>query len=245
MENENLNAPSSPDANPYLIPASVIVAGVLVAFAVLYTSGGPGAPRGQEALVGNNASGAEKIRPVDSSDHILGNPKAAVKIIEYSDLECPFCKTYHPTLKRIMDEYGKEGRVAWVYRHFPLDSIHPKARKEAEASECAAELGGNNVFWAYIDKVFEVTPSNNRLEASELPKIAGELGLDRAKFESCLSSGRWAERVEKNLKDAINSGGDGTPYTVIITASGKKIPFAGALPYAQVKRFIDEALASL
>ncbi|HBT81412.1 hypothetical protein A2757_02765 [Candidatus Giovannonibacteria bacterium RIFCSPHIGHO2_01_FULL_48_47] len=232
-----------PDRNPYLIPASIIVAGALVAFAVFYVKAGPGTSSPSDSSFENSLSPAAKnIRPVSDKDHILGNPDAPIKIVEFSDLECPFCKSFHPTMKRIVEEYGKDGRVAWVYRHFPLDSIHPKARKEAEAAECAAELGGNQAFWAYVDKIFEVTPSNNRLEPSELPKIAEEVGLERGKFEVCLDSGKYAERVAKDLEDAINSGGDGTPYSVVITKDGDFFPFSGALPYQQVKAIVEQAL---
>ena len=240
-----------PDRNLYLIPASIIVAGALIAFAVFYAKGTPApsstsdvkSPKTSDVFPGADA--AKNMRPVSSEDHILGNPEAPVKIVEFSDLECPFCKSFHPTMKLIIEEYGKDGRVAWVYRHFPLDSIHPKARKEAEAAECAAELGGNQAFWTYVDKIFEVTPSNNRLEPSELPKIAEEVGLERGKFEACLDSGKYAVEVAKNLEDAINSGGDGTPYSVVVTKNGDFFPFSGALPYAQVKAVVEEALATL
>jgi protein-disulfide isomerase len=112
----------------------------------------------------------EKINldPVTEKDHIFGNPQAEMVIVEYSDLECPFCKRFHETMIQIMSEYGKEGKVAWVYRHFPLDAIHSKARREAEAVECAGELGGNDKFWAYVNKLVEITPSNNQLDASLL-----------------------------------------------------------------------------
>lgn len=235
-----------PDRNLYLIPASVIVAGALIAFAVFYAKGVPSTSSPSDSSFENSLSPeAKDMRPVSSEDHILGNPEAPVKIVEFSDLECPFCKSFHPTLKRIIEEYGRDGQVAWVYRHFPLDSIHPKARKEAEAAECAAELGGNQAFWAYVDKIFEVTPSNNRLEPSELPKIAEEIGLERDKFEVCLDSEKYAEHVAKNLEDAINSGGDGTPYSVVVTKNGDFFPFSGALPYAQVKAVVEQALATL
>src|SRR3989344_44975 len=236
MENEQ--------KNQYLIPASIVVAGLLVAFAVFYTNGAP-IPKDQGANVLGNDTKAENMRPVDSSDHILGDPNAPVKIVEYSDLECPFCKDYHPTLTRVMSEYGKDGKVAWVYRHFPLDAIHSRARKEAEASECAAELGGNNAFWAYIGKVFEITPSNNGLDPSKLPLIAQQIWLDKTNFESCLSSGRYAEKIQENYADAVNSGGDGTPYTIIITSKGEVYPFSGALPYAQLQPLIEDAIKSI
>lgn len=109
---------------------------------------------------------SSNVRKVDDSDHLRGDPKASVKVVEFSDLECPFCKRFHLTMQQLMEGYS--GKVAWVYRHFPLDSLHPKARKEAEASECAAELGGNDGFWAYIDKLFEITPSNNGLDPNLL-----------------------------------------------------------------------------
>ncbi len=107
-----------------------------------------------------------KIRPVSESDHILGNIDAKIIIVEYSDLECPFCKVFHSTMHQVVKEYS--GEVAWVYRHFPIVGLHPKAFREAEATECAWEQGGNEVFWKYTDKLFEVTPSNNGLEESLL-----------------------------------------------------------------------------
>lgn len=108
----------------------------------------------------------EKMSPVTKADHILGSIDAPVKIVEYSDLECPFCKQFHNTMQKIMSEYGTE-KVAWVFRQFPLSQLHSKAPKEAEASECVAELGGNDAFWKFIDKINEVTPSNNKLDQAQ------------------------------------------------------------------------------
>src|SRR3990172_9010082 len=107
---------------------------------------------------------AAALRPVSKGrDHIRGDPAAPVTLVEYSDFECPFCKRFHGTVKKLVDESG--GRVRWVFRHFPLDDLHPvKARKEAVASECAAELGGNDAFWKFADRFFELTPSNNRTD---------------------------------------------------------------------------------
>jgi len=147
---------------------------------------------------------AKNVKPVSAEDHIFGNPDAPIKIVEFSDLECPFCKRYHPTLKKIMEDYGKDGKIAWVYRHFPLESIHSKAPKEAEASECAAELGGNAKFWSYVDRLYQVTPSNNGLDLKMLPKIAEDIGIDRGNFENCLASGKHAQKVSDQSDDAIN-----------------------------------------
>lgn len=180
------------------------------------------------------------IEAVTARDHIWGDPNAPVKIIEFSDTECPACKRFHPTLKRIVAEYPDE--VAWVYRHFPNDDYHPRARKEAEATECAAELGGNAKFWAYLDRLFEITPSNNKLDPAQLPRIAAYVGLDRAKFEQCLQSGRHARRVADDLADALAAGGQGTPYSVVIAPDGRKFAIRGAQPYAAVKLVVDIAL---
>ena len=101
-----------------------------------------------------------------------------------------------------------------MFRHFPIVEIHPKAPKEAEATECAAELGGEAKFWAYLDRLYEITPSNNRLDPAELPRIAQHVGLTRAPFEQCLKSGRHAARVAADVADALASGAPGTPYSV-------------------------------
>jgi len=183
------------------------------------------------------------VRPVTKGrDHIRGNINAPVTVIEYSDFECPFCKRFHLTMKQLMDEYG--GRVRWVYRHFPLDQIHPvKARKEAAASECAAELGGNVAFWKFADRFYELTPSNNRTDIDTvLPQIAREIGLDTAKFASCLASGRYDRRIQEDYENAVATGGRGTPWTIIMSKSGKTYPLSGAQPYTAVKQLVDLAL---
>ena len=115
------------------------------------------------------------MKPISDSDHILGDKNAPVKIVEFSDTECPFCKRFHTTMQQVVKD--SNGQVAWVYRHFPLDQLHSKARKEAEATECAAELGGNEKFWAYLNRLMEVTPANNGLDPAELLTIASYAGL--------------------------------------------------------------------
>lgn len=186
------------------------------------------------------------VKSVDSEDHILGNLDAPVKLVEFSDFECPFCKNLHVTMWRLMDEYGMDGKVAWVYRHFPIDEIHSQARKEAQAAECANELGGNEAFWAYVDRLFEVTPSDDLLDLALLPRIAQEIGLDRAKFEDCLEGdargGKYAAHIEADYQDAKASGGTATPYIIIIGPNGQTFPITGSQPYVVFKSIIDLAL---
>lgn len=225
------------------VPVAIVIAGIFIAGA-LYLSGTKNTETAKKPTTDAQA-GDVTMKPIDiKKDHILGNPDAPIKIVEYSDTECPYCKRFHTTLNKIVQDYGKDGKVAWVYRHFPLD-IHPKARKEAEATECAAELGGNTKFWAYINKVYEVTPGNNGLDPAELPKIAVEVGLDKTAFESCLASGRHAATVEASFQDGLKAGARGTPYSVIVTKD-QKIPITqGALPYEDMKSVIDMVIKNI
>lgn len=181
------------------------------------------------------------LEKVTDKDHIKGSADAQLTWIEYSDLECPFCKKIHPDLQKMLDEY--KGKVKWVYRHFPLDQIHPKADKEAEATECAAELGGNDAFWKMADKIFEVTPSNNGLNLDDLPKLASQIGLDQNKFKSCLDSGKYAKHVEEDFQGGSKSGVTGTPGNFLLDKKGNAWIIPGAMPYATIKQVIDKALA--
>lgn len=140
----------------------------------------------KDGITGNDASADEAslnkpqeitLNEITQNDHIRGSVDSPVKIVEYSDLECPFCKRHHDTMKEVINKYG-EDKVAWIYRHLPLASLHSKAPKEAEATECAAELGGNDGFWKLTDKIFEVTPANNGLDLEILPSLAYEVGLE-------------------------------------------------------------------
>ena len=195
------------------IPAAILLAGFLIAAAIYFTQKKDSPVTGVQQPV--KVAGLP-FKPVSADDHILGNPNAPVTILEYSDTECPFCKMFDTTMQTIMKTYGKDGNVAWVYRHFPLDSLHPKTRKEAEATECANELGGNKGFWDMLEKIYANTPSNNGLDASLLPMFAKAVGLDQTKFNTCLASGKYAATVEADYQDGLSAGAQGTPYSIMI-----------------------------
>ncbi len=222
-------------------PIAIVIAGALLAGAVYFSDRAPEGSQPQQPTVPTEQTGSlDEMEPVTQKDHIRGNSDAPVVIVEYSDTECPFCKQFHGTMKRIVAEYGD--KVAWVYRHFPLDQLHPKADKEAEALECAGELGGNDAFWRYADRLFEITPSNNGLDPAELPNIAAYIGLDRKSFDACLQSGKYAAHVEEEYQEALRTGGNGTPWSIVVAKNGKKYPLGGAQPYEAVKQIIDLAL---
>lgn len=233
----------------FLLPGSIVIAALLISSSLFYSAGKKtgGETKKLAADLGAAAPSLENVKPVQGDDHILGSSNAPVVVIEYSDLECPFCKIFHETMHTAVKEY--RGKVAWAYRHLPLSSLHPKAAKEAEASECAAELGGNDVFWKYIDRIFEVTPSNNGLDLDLLPAIAKEVGIDVEKFNECLSSGRHAGLVAASVDEAGKAGARGTPYSIVVAKNGEKFVIPGALPFKSddpsrpdVKTILDEAL---
>lgn len=187
---------------------------------------------------------AKNVKPVSvQTDHIYGNPQAPISLIEYSDFECPYCKQFHPTARRIVDDYG--GRVNWVYRHFPLAFHNPGAQKQAEASECAAELGGNDAFWRYADRIFERTKSNGKgFPLENLVPLAAEIDLDDVAFRRCLDSGRHEQRVRQDFVEGTQAGVTGTPGNILRdNRTGQVIAIAGALPYERVRSNIERLLS--
>ena len=208
MENEK---------NVLTLPMAIVVAGIIIGGAIFFTREGKVQSVFEQVAPQTPPSNSAEIssRPVDDKDHILGNPNAKILMVEYSDLECPFCKSFHKTMQTLLDEYGKDGKVAWVYRHFPLD-IHPRSPKESEATECAFEAGGNTAFWNYVNKIFEITNSNNSLDPAKLPEIARQTGLNVAAFQTCLDSGKYADKVRADYSDGLKAGVNGTPNTVLV-----------------------------
>ena len=186
---------------------------------------------------------AKNVRKVSAKrDHVYGNPDALVSIIEYSDFECPFCKRFHPTAKKLVDAY--DGKVNWVYRHFPLAFHNPGAQLQAEASECAAELGGNDAFWNYTDTIYERTTSNGKgFPIAGLIPLAREIGLDGDDFAKCLDERRYTDRVKEDYEEGLRVGIRGTPGNILLhNRSGEVISRPGAVPFNTLKRLIDSLL---
>ena len=226
------------ESNKFLVPLAIVVAGTLIAGAIYF--GSTPRPSSGQANSQQNTDNID-IVPVSAEDHVLGNRSAEIVIVEYSDTECPFCKVFHNTMKQVLNDYGNQ--VAWVYRHFPIVQLHTKAPKEAEATECATEQGGNQAFWNYVDEVFGRTNSNDSLPESELAVIAGDIGLDVTAFNTCLNSGKYTEVIEKDVEAAVKAGARGTPYSLILDRDGKVVgTINGAEPIGSVKAKLDALL---
>jgi protein-disulfide isomerase len=224
------------------IPGAIVIAGVIVASAVFFTKN---AENVKPTVVENEKPQIE-ITPITDQDHIRGNPDAEILIVEYSDLQCPACASFHGTMKRIQDEYIATGKVAWVYRHMPLDQIHESARGAAEASECVAKLGGEDKFWGFTDQVFANQTEN--VKAEKMAEIAVSLGVDKAQYETCVNERQTKDRVEKDYQDGLNIAKVdrefGTPYNIVVPKNGQQFPMMGAVPYAGLKQVIDGLLVN-
>jgi protein-disulfide isomerase len=173
------------------------------------------------------------MKSLIDDDPWAGNKNAKVIVVEFSDFQCPFCQRAAPTVKQIIETYGDN--ILFVYRDFPIHSIHPQAQKAAEASQCAFEQDN---FWDYHDKLFE---RQSEWAASGVPKFkdyAAELGLDTTKFNDCLDSGKYAGEVGGDLSVGQQLGVTGTPTFFV---NGEKI--VGAQPYSVFEGIIDSALA--
>lgn len=182
---------------------------------------------------GGSGEAVGEVKPVSADDHVRGAKNAAVTLIEYSDFQCPFCDKFHPTMQQLMREY--DGKVKWVLRHYPL-SFHPQAVPSANASECAGEQGK---FWEYADKLFE----NQATLGDDLyKKLAGDLGLNKSKFESCYSAKKYQAHITADQAGGTAAGVTGTPGTIILGADGSKQLVPGAVPYEQLKAMVDSAL---
>jgi protein-disulfide isomerase len=186
---------------------------------------------------------ADNVPKVTKEDWVKGDRNAQVALIEYSDLECPFCKQFHPTAQKVVDEY--KGKVMWVFRHYPL-AFHANAQKEAEAAECAGSLGSNDTFWKFIDRIYErTTATGTGFALDALAPLAKELGLNEAKFKECLDSGKMAEKVKTQMDGGTQAGVNGTPGNILLhIKSGKTMLIPGAVPFEQIKASIDQLLAS-
>ncbi|MBN2093875.1 MAG: thioredoxin domain-containing protein [Candidatus Zambryskibacteria bacterium] len=225
----------------FSLPVAIILAALLIAGGI-YLNGKINNDN-QPNLLESAQNTAASILSLNANDHILGSANARILVIEYSDTECPFCKNFHVTMNSIMQEYGKEGEVAWVYRHFPLEQLHSKAFNEALATECADKLGGNSKFWEYINKLYEITPSNDGLDPKELINIATQIGLSSIDFNACLESEELVSEVEADFQSGQKLSVGGTPYNVIVdTKNGEHYELPGAYPYSQVKSAIDMIL---
>lgn len=255
MDDNNMNAPKK---NDWMLPASILIAAVLISGSIIYLvksnkGNAGGALVEQTGQTGGAGAVQEDVAKLGSRDVILGDPNAPVTVIEYADFQCPYCgRFFETTEKQIRENYIKSGKVKMVYRDFPfIDQFTDDAKKKneshlsAEAAECAKDQGK---FWAFHDALYnsEITDShenNGNLNRALFVTLAKNVGLDVDGFSSCYDSHKYAEAVSKSVNDAQAIGVNSTPTTFvngknIVDARGNSV---GA-DTASIIKAIDSAL---
>jgi protein-disulfide isomerase len=235
--------PNTQQESSAAIPLAIVIGFAMIAVAIFFTSGSDAPAPVAEAPTQAGAA-ASTIRPVTESDYILGNPNAPIVMIEYSDYDCPFCKQFHATMHQILDEYGVTGRLAWVYRQFPLVDLHPNATNLSEAALCVGDIGGNSAFWTFSDIVFESRQDTEFTNITKLPEFAVAAGVDKALFNDCVASDRMLDDLKADMADGLAAGAQGTPYTVIKVGNQQAV-INGAQPYDVVKGIVANLFEQL
>ena len=187
----------------------------------------------------------EQLKKIKEWTYVLWNPDAEISFIEYSDLECPFCKRLHESwaIEKILKEYN--GKVNFIFKHFPL-YFHPQAQMEAEAAECVAELWGKDKYYNFIQKVFENSSSNGRSYTKEsISDLASKIWIDKTKILSCINSWKYTWKVKSQEQEGASIFNvTWTPWNVLINNKTWKWEILpGAYPYEAFKQKIDSLLS--
>lgn len=238
---------------PLFVPLSIFLGGLTMAIAIIAT-GGLGRISSSADDSGNTVMEVEVS--VDDNP-VLGDPNAPITMIEFSDFECPFCKSFfEETLPQIKSVYIDTGKVRFVYRDLPLPFHNPAATKEALAANCARDQKGDEGYFLYHDEIFARTTSNGEgMKNAGYAAAATKIGLDVSAFNSCLSTEKFKDEVAKDLEDVTTLTQDyagafpqgiGTP-TFIIGKSDSSGTFtgqvvSGAQPFVSFQQIIDQLL---
>lgn len=251
MQDENTQPTTSPEttsasASKLSAPQAILLGALIIGVAVIIAFGGSGEIDSKAKFSDDTfALGENQVQetptltfsPDDQNEHVRGSRDADVFLVEYSDIDCPFCRRFHPVMQEIMSMYGKD--IAWVYRQFPLTSLHPNAYEKAKATECVAQIAGNDAFWTYLDTLFGTDVSPEQLSATAVAQ-----GVDKAAFDACMASDEIEAKIEEDIASGKKAGVQGTPFTAVINVKTKsQDTLPGALPLEQATGIIDEILA--
>ena len=243
---------------PLFIPISIFLSGLIVALAIVFTGGLGRVTSNANDLPTGDSSGEVQVSVDD--DPGMGDPNAPLTMVEFSDYECPYCKSFfEETLPQIKSAYIDTGKVRFVLRDLPLPFHEPAASKEALAANCARDQGGDEKYFLYHDEIFARTASNAEgMKTADYAAAATKIGLNVAAFNSCLSTDKFKDEVAKDLADVTALSqklaekypqtfqGIGTPTFIIGktdssgTFTGQVV--SGAQPFASFQQVIDDLL---
>lgn len=227
-------------------PTALIIMGLLIMIGIIISKN-PSSDKvslkeNQQETKTEKNTYPENVSPIDKNDHTRGNLETAeIEVITYSDLECPVCKSFHIDMRNKMEKYS--GKIFWVYRQYPIESLHSQAREEARATECIAKIKDNESFWKYIDLIYDNTTSNDGLDLEMLPIFAEKVGVSKEKFNDCMTN--QVQEMDNLINEDMNNiyneiKARGTPYSVVITKDNKIIEMAG---YS--KEYLNSVLTQL
>lgn len=220
--------------NKYTVPISILIAGLFVGGALVISKLQKDTPNTEVT-----PTSLATIPLLNADDHYLGNPKAPIVIIEYSDYDCPFCAGYFNNMKKIVEELGKGGRLVWVHRHMPLYQIHPTAEEKAQIAECSAEIGGEEKFWEVSAALYTDILAKGGKSAID---TALEAGLPKNELEKCLADEKYLPKVLAQYEEAFRAGARGTPFTVIIKGDDR-FKLEESLAYFELRKLIESLLS--
>lgn len=192
--------------------------------------------------LGTGEPQAHRANVAVAGGEVLGDAHAPLTLVEFSDYQCPFCRRFHDqTFARLKAQYIDTGKVRYVFRDFPLDSLHPQARAAAEAAHCA---GAQGKYWQAHDVWFQ---NQQHLRPADLKSYARKVGLDVRAFDECFDKKTYAQRVQDNLRDGIKAGVRGTPsFFLGKTGDGASVNgllITGARPFEDFQQEIDQLLS--
>jgi len=236
----------------YAIPVALVLAGVIIAGAIIYSNkvGGSSADDNQpKSIYASNKevpdleNKLKAVRTVDSSDRIKGNLQAPLKVVVYGDLECPACRYFDGEINKVYQAYASTSQMVIAMRHFPLP-FHQLAEPLALTAECMREQGGDEKFFQYVEKVYEETPEGGQLPRAKIASIATDLGANAATLKACVDSKKYKSVIERDTKEATVAGAPGTPYVVIFTPKGERKAIFGGVPAEVLKPELDKLLTN-
>ncbi len=219
------------------LPLIIIVAGIIVAFSVYVVR--------IRQQIQHGTGSPEAVRPVTPEDHIIGNPSAPIVIVEYADIDSAYGKKLQLSLEQLMTEYAAGNKVAWVYRHFPVTTLHTDAAMNALAAECAASVSTPAMFFKFVDAMQTYAPGATAFSPKQYGVLLKQLSLPEAPFTSCMSSKTFEQKIHADYSNALASGATGSPYIVLLVQGQKPKTIQGAPPYKTLKGIIENELQHL
>jgi len=200
----------------------------------------------EEVAEVDNSLALKNIPEISDKDHIQGSKKADIQMILYSDFQCSYCQRWHPTFNTLIEKYGDQ--ITFVYRHFSLGFSY--SDKLAQASECVADIAGEDAFWKFSDKIYEKLIDKSIYTDEEFTNItddtiltiAANAGASLSQVQSCLKSQEKASVISEMMLGAQSAGIGSTPNTVIVSKKAGRELIPGAISLEEVEALLEKHL---